>query len=126
MSCADIYTFCPLLPSPEPSPLAQPTTDVSGLHTRPHATSPKALVPHFPEITLHPTYTHTYYPSRRGESVEELNARIEGFLAPWVNRVQEDWPEVKTVVIFAHAATVIALGRAVSGRLRFTSTPAIR
>ncbi|RSH91990.1 hypothetical protein EHS25_009361 [Saitozyma podzolica] len=87
----------------------------SGLHTRPHATSPKALVPHFPEITLHPTYTHTYYPSRRGEAVEELHARIEGFLAAWVNRVQADWPEVKTVVIFAHAATVIALGRALVG-----------
>ena len=59
-------------------------------------------------------YTPTVYPSRKGESLKDLQDRADLFVESWTSRVEELYPEAKAVVIFAHAASVIALGRAVS------------
>ncbi|WRT65107.1 uncharacterized protein IL334_002049 [Kwoniella shivajii] len=82
----------------------------SGLHTRPHEVS--KLHEHFPNDSLHPTYSPTYHPNRRGESLEELWDRIETFMSVFIKRIENEYPDVKTISIFGHAATVIALGRA--------------
>ena len=46
--------------------------------------------------------------------MEELRIRIETFVDVFIRRVEHEFPAVETVCLFAHAATVIALGRAVS------------
>jgi hypothetical protein len=46
--------------------------------------------------------------------------RADLFIEAWTGRVEE--MGVKSVVIFAHAASVIALGRAVSNKLCFLSS----
>lgn len=63
-------------------------------------------------------YTPTVYPSRRGESLKDLQDRADLFVETWTSRVEELYPEARAVVIFAHAASVIALGRAVSSTPR--------
>jgi len=58
-------------------------------------------------------YEPTAFPSRKGESLKDLQNRADLFVEAWTGRVEEEYPDVKSVVIFAHAASVIALGRAV-------------
>ncbi|KAJ9111692.1 hypothetical protein QFC19_001051 [Naganishia cerealis] len=84
----------------------------TGLHPRPgHAEQLKQF---FPDI-LDEQYRSTVYASRSGESVSELQARCDLFVDVFVNRIEAEYPNVKTVAIFAHAASVIALGRALTG-----------
>lgn len=84
----------------------------TGLHPRPSSVS--RLTQYFTPSSLDVTYTPTLYPSRRGESLKDLQDRADLFVEAWTARVEELYPEAKAVVIFAHAASVIALGRAVS------------
>jgi len=58
-------------------------------------------------------YGPTVFPSRRGESLKDLQNRADLFVEAWTSRVEDQYQDVKCVVIFAHAASVIALGRAV-------------
>ena len=58
-------------------------------------------------------YEPTVFPSRRGESLKDLQNRADLFVEAWTSRVEHQYKDVKCVVIFAHAASVIALGRAV-------------
>lgn len=84
----------------------------SGLHPRPgHVES---LAPHFPEGMIDPEYSSTVYASRRGETLRGLHERVGLFLDTWIARMDE--MGVRSVVIFGHAATVIAIGRLVSRR----------
>lgn len=85
---------------------ARPST---GLHPRP--SSPKTLSPLFPD-QLDLTYDSTLYPSRRGELIRDLQDRADTFIEAWTARVEEMGH--RSVVVFGHAASVIALGRAVS------------
>jgi hypothetical protein len=85
---------------------ARPST---GLHPRP--ASPTTLSPLFPD-QLDLTYNSTLYPSRRGELIRDLQDRADTFIEAWTARVEEMGH--KSVVVFGHAASVIALGRAVS------------
>ena len=57
-------------------------------------------------------YEPTVFPSRRGESLKDLQNRADLFVEAWTSRVEDQYKDVKCVVIFAHAASVIALGRA--------------
>ncbi|GHJ87814.1 hypothetical protein NliqN6_4216 [Naganishia liquefaciens] len=85
----------------------------TGLHPRPgHAEQLKQF---FPDGTLDEQYKSTVYASRSGESVSELQARCDLFVNTFVNRIEAEFPNVKTIVIFAHAASVIALGRSLTG-----------
>ncbi|WWD17621.1 hypothetical protein CI109_102062 [Kwoniella shandongensis] len=90
-----------------------PVRPNSGLHPRP--SSPSKLIPFFPSQHISPEYQSTLFPSRKGESLAEIHDRAELFVEAWVGRVESEWPEVKCVVIFAHAASLIALGRALTG-----------
>ncbi|KAJ9119872.1 hypothetical protein QFC24_005586 [Naganishia onofrii] len=84
----------------------------TGLHPRPgHAEHLKQF---FPDV-LDEAYRSTVYASRSGESVSELQARCDLFVDAFVNRIEAEYPNVKTVAIFAHAASVIALGRSLTG-----------
>lgn len=83
------------------------------LHPRPG--SPTSLSAHFPPNTIHPTYQSTYYPSRLGETLEDLLLRAHLFLVAFLHRLEAEHPEVKTVALLGHAASVIALGRALTG-----------
>lgn len=93
----------------------------TGLHPRPgHAEQLKQF---FPEGTLDEQYRSTVYASRSGESVSELQARCDlvsfgmarrnlglmralpQFVDTFVNRIEAEFPDVKTIVIFAHAAS---------------------
>ncbi|ODN78033.1 hypothetical protein L202_05116 [Cryptococcus amylolentus CBS 6039] len=90
-----------------------PVYPSTGLHPRPGP--PSSLIPHFPPGSINPAYSSTYYPSRKGESLKELHERMEGFLNAWVGRVEGEYPEVRCVVVFMHAASLIAFGRALTG-----------
>jgi transcription factor C subunit 7 len=88
----------------------------TGLHPRP--SDPEHLAPLFPPNTIDLSYTSTCYPSRRGETLSQLQDRADMFIEAWTSRVEE--MGVKCVVIFGHAASVIALGRAVRSLLLST------
>lgn len=94
----------------------------TGLHPRPGGA--ESLAPHFPEGSIDPEYTSTVYASRRGETLRGLHERIGLFLDTWVARMDE--AGVRSVVIFGHAATVIAIGRLVGIKERHELTPAYR
>jgi transcription factor C subunit 7 len=57
------------------------------------------------------TYSSTFYPSREGETLKQLQDRADAFIEAWTARVEE--MGVRSVVLFGHAASVIAIGRAV-------------
>lgn len=84
----------------------------TGLHPRPIVEGAASMSKHFPPGLINEEYTSTVYPSRRGESLREVHDRLDLFAKTFVRRMDEEG--VRSVVIFAHAATVIALGRAVS------------
>lgn len=93
-----------------------PAREGSGLHPRPDPAVLRGLFPG----ELDEEYTSTVYPSRRGETVAQLHERIGLFIDAWTARVDEGGE--KSVVIFGHAATVIALGRLVSVNIRGSLT----
>ena len=82
----------------------------TGLHPRP--ASPSRLAPLFPPDTVDRAYASTLFPSRRGETLRELQDRVDLFVEAWTARTEAGG--ARCVVVFAHAASVIALGRAVS------------
>lgn len=97
----------------------------TGLHPRPAG---RDFLQQFFDVELAPwgkeqnVQDGSVYVSRRGESLSELLARAELFVDVFTRRVEEEYPDVKTVVIYAHAASVIALGRALTGNKSFSVT----
>ncbi|BEI89553.1 uncharacterized protein CcaverHIS019_0209150 [Cutaneotrichosporon cavernicola] len=87
------------------------TREGTGLHPRPGG--PDSMAPHFPEGMIDMDYTSTVYASRRGETLRGLHSRIGLFLDAWIARMDE--AGVRSAVIFGHAATVIAMGRLLTG-----------
>ena len=81
----------------------------TGLHPRP--SSPTHLATFFPRNAIDTAYTSTLYPSRRGESLRGLQDRADLFVEAWTSRTEASG--ARCVVVFAHAASVIAIGRAV-------------
>jgi transcription factor C subunit 7 len=84
----------------------------TGLHPRP--AGPEALASFFPADAIDTSYTSTVYPSRRGETLQEIHDRAKLFVESWTNRVEALHDGVKCVSLYSHAASVIAIGRAVS------------
>ncbi|WWC58865.1 uncharacterized protein I303_101410 [Kwoniella dejecticola CBS 10117] len=90
-----------------------PVVPDTGLHPRP--SSPSTLSKHFPSGSINTDYASTVFPSRKGESFKALHERAELFVEAWISKIEDIHPEVKSVVIFAHAASIIVLGRALTG-----------
>nr|XP_019007368.1 uncharacterized protein I206_07819 [Kwoniella pini CBS 10737]OCF46149.1 hypothetical protein I206_07819 [Kwoniella pini CBS 10737] len=90
-----------------------PVIPSTGLHPRP--ASPSNLAKFFPINSINTDYSSTVFPSRQGESFKALHERAELFVESWISKIEDLHPEVKSVVIFAHAASIIVLGRALTG-----------
>jgi len=89
-----------------------PVSPGTGLHPRPG--NAHALKAHFPEID--PTWTNLFYPSRKGETIEELHNRIDTFGTAFFGSLNRLPPEQrKRLVMVTHAATAIALVRTFVG-----------
>lgn len=84
----------------------------TGLHPRPSDGS--ALKVHFPEID--DSWASVWYPSRKGEDMTALHARLGGFITDFVPEVQRRFSGAhERVLLVSHAATVIALTRELVG-----------
>lgn len=83
-----------------------PVVPGTGLHPRP--TDAASLSKYFPEID--PSWSSTYYPSRKGEDVRQLHQRAEDFLRDFLPLVNDH----AHILLVSHAATVIATVRALA------------
>ncbi|KAF9531963.1 histidine phosphatase superfamily [Crepidotus variabilis] len=90
-----------------------PVAPSTGLHPRP--SSAQSLTTYFPSINT--TWSPVYYPTRKGETIEELHDRIDEFLQGFYVALIERLPEEqrKRPLFVSHAATVIALARSLVG-----------
>ncbi|EKM61005.1 uncharacterized protein PHACADRAFT_190138 [Phanerochaete carnosa HHB-10118-sp] len=86
-----------------------PVKPGSGLHPRP--ASAENLRSYFSGIDS--SWSSIWYPSRRGEDVPEVHSRAEGFLAALIPELERRFEDKhKHILIVSHAATIIALTRA--------------
>ncbi|KAJ7110169.1 histidine phosphatase superfamily [Mycena epipterygia] len=91
-----------------------PVAEGTGLHPRPGSAA--ELVPYFPDAIDADAWASVWYPSRRGEDVAEVHARVGGFLDVFVPEVERKFAGQHTrVLLVSHAATTIALARALVG-----------
>ena len=87
-----------------------PVNPNTGLHPRPG--NPRDLEPFFPGC-INLDYSSTLYAPRTGELLRGIQDRADLFAEAFPARIEAELPDVTSVVLFSHAATVIALGRAV-------------
>ncbi|PLB48880.1 phosphoglycerate mutase family protein [Aspergillus steynii IBT 23096] len=97
----------------------------------PTPASPSTLKTHFPSILAaspEDTYTPTIYPSTRGESIAQLHDRVATALAALIADADAEIAALeaaqdpadrtsKAIFICSHAAPLIAIGRALTGRM---------
>lgn len=88
-------------------------TPGTGLHPRPP--NAEGLRRYFPQIADPTTHDPLLYAPREGETITEIHERAVRFLNLLIDHVDTSLPDVKTVLLVSHAATVITLGRALSG-----------
>ncbi|GJE86070.1 histidine phosphatase family protein [Phanerochaete sordida] len=89
-----------------------PVQPGSGLHPRP--ASAENLRSYFSEID--PSWSSVWYPSRKGEDVPEVHDRTEGVLATVIPELERRFEgKHKRILLVSHAATIIALTRALAG-----------
>ncbi|KAH7130391.1 phosphoglycerate mutase family protein [Dendryphion nanum] len=88
-----------------------------GLAPFTHPTPPSIpiLQSHFPDIDS--TYTALETPDPNGELILDLHARVEKTLASIITALDNDPTKPKTLLICSHAATMIAAGRALTGKM---------
>lgn len=85
-----------------------PVVPGSGLHPRPADAA--SLKHYFPEVD--PSWSSIWYPPRKGEGVDEVLDRIDGFVGAFQGELERRFPGKHQRVLFvSHAAIVIALGR---------------
>jgi len=89
-----------------------PVVPGTGIHPRPSsATTLKALVPQIDEA-----WSSVWYPSRKGEDVDEIHHRTAGFLEAFIPEVERQMPTMHSrILMVGHAATVITLTRMLLG-----------
>ncbi|KAJ9656772.1 C6 zinc cluster transcription factor-like protein [Coniosporium apollinis] len=75
----------------------------------------KILHTHF--STLHPTYAPVIIPSTNGESIPNLHDRIAYALHRIISTLDADPSQPRALLICTHAASMIAIGRALTGRM---------
>ncbi|PPQ64398.1 hypothetical protein CVT26_002105 [Gymnopilus dilepis] len=90
-----------------------PVAPGTGLHPRPD--SSEYLKSHFPEVD--PSWKTIFYPTRKGESVEELHDRVDAFLTAFMPLLEQRLPleRRRRLLFVTHAATAIALSRSFVG-----------
>ncbi|KAI0348007.1 phosphoglycerate mutase-like protein [Trametopsis cervina] len=89
-----------------------PVEPNSGLHPRPAAA--EDLQKYFSEID--PSWSSIYYPSRKGEDVGQCHDRVEGTLKALIPEVEHRFEgKHKRILLVSHAATIIAVNRALLG-----------
>ncbi|KAF8203613.1 histidine phosphatase superfamily [Pholiota molesta] len=90
-----------------------PVEPGTGLHPRPGSTH--SLHDLFPEVDA--SWSTLYYPSRKGETVEELHLRIDAFMRAFKPALQQRVPAERRrrLLFVTHAATTIALVRSFVG-----------
>ncbi|KAF9651943.1 phosphoglycerate mutase-like protein [Thelephora ganbajun] len=84
----------------------------TGLHPRPASTS--SLKRWFQEIDP-AGWSTTWYPSRRGEGVEEIHDRADGYLSVFIPHVERVYPQHKVIMLVSHAGPIIAFARSLVG-----------
>ncbi|ETW87257.1 hypothetical protein HETIRDRAFT_437817 [Heterobasidion irregulare TC 32-1] len=94
-----------------------PVAPDTGLHPRP--ANAAALRAHFPEIDPD-AWASVWYPPRAGEDVQQVHDRAAGFVSAFVPEVPRRLTHnggggPARVLLVSHAATVIALARALVG-----------
>lgn len=90
-----------------------PVAPGTGLHPRPG--NSHDLKAYFPEVD--PTWTNLFYPSRKGETIEELHNRIDTLCTVFFDTLPNRLPseQRKRLVMVTHAAPAIALVRSFVG-----------
>ncbi|KAE8149432.1 histidine phosphatase superfamily [Aspergillus avenaceus] len=89
----------------------------------PSPATPKTLETHFPTLSPSTTYNPHLIPSTRGELIAELHDRVATALAGIIADVDAEITELektqpatsKAILICAHAAPLIAMGRVLTG-----------
>lgn len=76
--------------------------------------TPEALSSHFPAM-IDTAYTPAVVPGRKGEGISELHDRIAATMRALVAECDRDG--VRAILLCSHAATVIALGRVLTGNM---------
>ncbi|KAL6302183.1 histidine phosphatase superfamily [Sparassis latifolia] len=90
-----------------------PVAPGTGLHPRP--TSASSLRSYFPHID--DSWSSIWYPSRRGEDVEQCHDRVNGLLCALIPEVERRFSDKhKRILLVSHAATIIALSRELVGK----------
>ncbi|KAK9900397.1 phosphoglycerate mutase-like protein [Cystobasidium minutum MCA 4210] len=89
----------------------QRTIPGTGLHPRPPSASKLRL--HFPRVSVTVHDEPLLYASRNGETFSGIHDRADEFIRILLKYMRENFPDVKRVMLVSHAATVIALGRAI-------------
>ena len=85
-----------------------PVVPGTGLHPRPGSAT--SLQAYFPEIDN--SWSSIWYPSRRGEDIEELYVRVAGFLDMFIPMAERRWPGMhQRILLVSHAATVISIAQ---------------
>ena len=89
-----------------------PAKPGTGIHPRPgSATLLRGLIPEIDD-----SWSSLWYPSRKGEDVDEVHNRTAGFLEVFVPEVERRMPTTHSrILLVAHAATVITLTRELMG-----------
>lgn len=92
-----------------------PVIPGTGLHPIPPPA--ETLSASFPALRIDSTtWQRTWVPSRKGETVEAVHNRCQGFLRTFIPRVEQlDGGRHKTILLVSHAATTIALARELLG-----------
>lgn len=82
-----------------------------------HPTPPTLthLAPHFQN--LDPDYVSLHVPGSNGESIVELHHRVRKALEHIITTLDNEPEQPKTVLLCTHAATMIAAGRVLTGRM---------
>ncbi|KAG6850515.1 hypothetical protein H0H93_012516 [Arthromyces matolae] len=93
-----------------------PVAPGTGLHPRPG--SAESLKEYFPEVD--PVWSSVWFASRKGEDVDIVHDRIDGFLQAFQVALERRFPGKHSHVLFVtHAATAIALVRSLLGDRTF-------
>ncbi|KAG5342429.1 hypothetical protein C0989_002264 [Termitomyces sp. Mn162] len=89
-----------------------PVAPGTGLHPRPG--SAESLKQYFPEID--PSWSSVWYVSRKGEDVQQIHDRTDGFLEAFTVEIDRKFPgKHSRILLVSHAATVITLVRSLLG-----------
>ncbi|TFK77056.1 phosphoglycerate mutase-like protein [Pluteus cervinus] len=92
-----------------------PVAPGTGLHPRPQSAT--VLQTYFKEID--PSWSSVWYPTRKGEDVDEVHERTDGFLKTFIPKVERQFGHRhQRILLVSHAATVITLARVLTGDMQ--------